>query len=287
MELDWTVQTVDGVTLVSLSLKNERTVDRRVRLRNRLDGPVLPPRRQREAEAGWDREGLSTVVPAGSTVAYGYACPAPADQPPVVVTDVGPPDGPVAGGKAVDTGESAADVIRRLGDARPPRAVVGEGISRSDAVAETEQAATPEREDPPKESTRDGGKADDETAMIEIAPPDEETTEGDETDADEAGPGSDPDHTSRSPRPTLAPDFVTALAPYRRRVETVEALWLASVTGASAVLEVNGGIAGVEETGHQLDADAAALRALAVEATALAARAEAATPPTDALRRLS
>lgn len=287
MELDWRAETVGGVTLVSLWLENERTVDRRVRIRNRLDGPVLPPRRQREPEPGWDREGLTVVVPARSTVACGYACPTPETESPVAVAEVGPPDRSVSGGERADDGESVEGVIRRLGDPRPPQAVVGgKGESQADAGDEEEQTATPE-EELPGEPTGDGEGSEDETVTIELAPPDEEPTESDEAGSNRVTLDSDYSPSGSPQRTELPSSLVTALVPYRRRVETVEALGLASVTEATALLETTDGIGGVERAGHQLDADAAALRTLAVEATALAARAEAATAPLDALRRLS
>jgi hypothetical protein len=274
MELDWTAESVGGVTLVSFRLENERTVDRRVRLRNRLDGPVLPPRRQREPEAGWDSEGLTAVVPAGSTGAYGYACPAPQDEPPVAIAQIGPPDDPVAGGERTDNGDRVADVIRRLGDARPPRAAVGARTTSDGEKAETTTG----------EDEHEGGN---ETVALEIAAPDEAPPEDGECGVEQRPWKNDLGRTDPAARPQLPSNLVTTLAPYRRRVETVEALGLASVTEATALLEANGGLDGIEGVGNRLDADAAALRALAVEATALAARAEAATAPVGALRRLS
>lgn len=305
MELDWTAETVGGVTLVSLRLQSDRTVDRRVRLRNRLDGPVLPPRRQREPESGWDREGFTTIVPAGGAVAGGYACPAPADEPPVMVAEVGRPDCTADGSGTVDD-EPVADVIRRLGDARPPRAVVGDESAPTDADGEdivvadepapsgTDRAAerTSRVEEGVGEETRDENDSAAETVTIEFAPSeasdgDDPSSEGDDPGSDGAQPDCRHDRPHSVPRTELPAGLQTALAPYRGRVETVEALGLASVTEATALLEAKGGIDEVERVGHRLDADAAALRALAVEATALAARAEAATAPVDALRRLS
>lgn len=252
MELDWTTETVGGVTLVRVRLGNRRTVDRRVRLRNRLDGPVLPPRRQREPEAGWDRDGITAVVPAETSVAHGYACPAPDDAPPVEIAEVGSPaeaDG--------DREETVSEAIRRLGDPKPPRAVLGE-----------EPAVTG-----PKQPEHPNGR-----------------NEGNESDS-ESGTSTAVDSESEQPEVTqqsdLPPDVDTALEPYRTRIRTVETLGLASVAEATGLIETADGVAGVERTGEQLDADAATLRALAAEATALAARAEAATPPLDALRRLS
>ncbi|MFD1526834.1 DUF7857 domain-containing protein, partial [Halolamina salina] len=119
MDLDWTQESVAGVTLVRVHLRNERATDRRVRLRSRLDGPVLPPRRHGTPAAGWDRDGVTTVVPADGTAALGYASPAPTATPPVILDDVGPVED-----KPGDSTPEAA--VRELGDHRPPRAVLGE-----------------------------------------------------------------------------------------------------------------------------------------------------------------
>jgi len=224
MDLDWTQQSAGAVTLVSVSLCNERATDRRVRLANRLDGPVLPPRREGVPEAGWDRDGATTVVPAGETVALGYACPAPASTPPVGVKDVGAVNG-------ADSEIDPADAVRELGDHRPPRDVVEGG------------------ED---ESTK---------------PNDEEST-------------SSVDVPQREPT-TIAPQ---SLEEHRARIETVEALGVASVQDAADLLETTDGI---DALAAQLETDARELRALATAAEALADRAAAAAPPTEALRRLS
>ena len=240
MELDWTTRRANGVTLVALRLRNERATDRTVRLENRLDGPVLPPRRQGEPEPGWDRNGVSKRVPAEKSAALGYACPADATDPPVVIDAVEP------AGELADE-EPVAQARRQLGDPRPPRSVLSE-------------AADPDTEQGPPQNPSE-------------SPPEE--------------PEAREDGESAEPSNALPAGAETFLHPYRERVETVEALGVASVPEAAALLETNGGLTWVEQTGLMLTADAAALRALAAEATALAARAETATVPTRSLRRLS
>lgn len=117
MELDWTLETTAAATLVSLRLRNGRATDRRVSVENCLAGPVLPPRRHGTPEPGWNRTGIITVVPAGETVALGYACPAPAAEPPAVIDDVGAPTG--------EARESTVETaVRELGEHRPPRDVL-------------------------------------------------------------------------------------------------------------------------------------------------------------------
>lgn len=138
MDLDWTQQSAGAVTLVSVRLRNERATDRRVRLTNCLAGPVLPPRREAVPEAGWDREGVATVVPAGETVALGYACPAPASTPPAAVEEVDAPD--------ADEAVDPADAVRELGDHRPPRDVLGGDDGEPAETSDGEPIASSDRE---------------------------------------------------------------------------------------------------------------------------------------------
>ena len=229
------------MTLVRARLRNERATDRRVSLRNRLEGPVLPPRRHGTLEAGWDRDGVTTVVPAGETVALGYACPAPETAPPVTVEAVGPADG-----RTSDSTPEAA--VRDLGDHRPPRAVLGDENGREPSEPTESDPRCPTPDDVPNA----------------------------------------PDVSQEPPRSASLPDDAESfLDRYRTRIRTAEALNAAGVVEATTLLDANGGLAGVESLAVDLDADARELRTVARVADALADRAAATTPPTDALRRLS
>ena len=243
MDLDWTLAAVGPVTLVRLRLRNGRTTDRRVRLRNRLDGPVLPPRRHGTPEAGWDRDGVTTVVPAGGTAALGYACPASETEPPVAVDEVDS-----VGDSPAPT---PADAVRQLGDHRPPRDALE--ASRGDRTADDE----------PVEEEPMGGQG-----AVELAS--SAADNHGRTGGTEVDPRSDPS-------PSLSADAETLLSPYRTRVETAEALGVVGVSDATALVDANGGLRGVERLADELDSDARELRARAV----------AARPPIDALRRLS
>ena len=257
MELDWETNSVGELTLVAARLSNRRATPRRVRLENSLDGPVLPPRRQGEPEAGWDRDGVTTVVPAKECVALGYACPngeQEPTEPPVAVKAVESPDTAEAAG-ASGAAEATAtekrrvsEVKRRYADARPPRVAVG-GPTALGSQERPLSLELSERE----AAKRSDGEADSAVCL------------------------------ARNSR-TVTKDM---LRQYRSRIETVEALTVAGVTEAADLLETGGGLTGIEAMGRELTDDAAALRALAAEATALAARADAATPPTETLRRLS
>lgn len=105
----------DGVTLVTARLAGSGG-SQRVRLANRLDGPVWPPRRHGVPEAGWDEECFETVVPAGAAVAVGYASPAPPTDSPLAVVER-----EAVEESASEESATPADALRELGDPSPPR----------------------------------------------------------------------------------------------------------------------------------------------------------------------
>jgi len=115
MEIAWTTEHHDGVTLVCLQVENDGP-KRRVRVRNCLDGPVWYPRRDGQPAAGWSERGFEGVVPAGGRRPLGYACPAPSREPPAELVEAAPVEG--------STDPTAAGAVRRLGDPRPPRDAV-------------------------------------------------------------------------------------------------------------------------------------------------------------------
>ena len=123
--LEWSCERSDGVTLVSLVVGADRPC--RVRIENRLDGPVWPPRRRGRPVAGWDGDAFEGSVPADGRLTVGYATPArPADPPAEVVstTPVEEDDesarlGVAGPSPAVDS--TPAGVVRELGDPLVPR----------------------------------------------------------------------------------------------------------------------------------------------------------------------
>ncbi|MFW5938982.1 MAG: hypothetical protein ACOCQU_00865 [Halolamina sp.] len=248
MDLDWTQASAGPVTLVRARLRNERATDRRVRLRNCLDGPVLSPRHNGIPEPGWDPAGVTTVVPAGGTVALGYASPAEQVDPPLAIAEVGP--------ATERTETEPSDAVRELGDPRPPRDVLDDDERSDPWSGDSDSASLPRLQN---EGDSDGDVAVDagNTAAIDGC---REATNDDPGDL---------------------------LTDYRNRIRTAEALSAVGVPEATILLEAGDGLAGVDALAARLDRDARDLRALASVATALAVRAEAATLPTDALRRLS
>ncbi|UPV75903.1 hypothetical protein M0R89_07550 [Halorussus limi] len=155
-ELDWRVERRAGIALVKLTVRNPTDAARRVRVGNRLSGPVWPPRREGVPTAGWDGGGFEGVVAARDRRALGYASPlgAPADRAAESGSDraVESPDSAAeppaelvwserAGESASETAPDAfADeatpegVVRALGDPRPP----ADAIPAPNAPAETD-----------------------------------------------------------------------------------------------------------------------------------------------------
>lgn len=285
MNLDWTTERVGGVVLVAVRLRNDTGLDREVRLRNELDGPVLPPRREGVFEAGWDRSGVTVVVESAAAEALGYACPVVDSrndhEPPVRIASVREPDSTSASGRldaesvSVSTERGSVDgvarAVRSLGDSRPPRAVLGASPALEHAPSGETAVATRDASDTGDPET-DGALVD----GAEEATEDEKETET-ENDGTRAAAGA-------RASPPVAADWSEAV---HRRVAVGESLRGASVAEATAVLERRGGIGGVEALVEQLDADAAKLRATADAGDALADGVAAAEAPIEALRRLA
>ncbi|MGQ4556435.1 DUF7857 domain-containing protein [Halobellus sp. GM3] len=248
MRADVTTTAAAGVTLVRVALRNTVAVALRVRIRNELGGPVLPPRREGVPEAGWDADGFTGVVPAEGRLGVGYACPiaaetarASADEARehdrdsgVVTVDIA---GPATddGGWAPATDDPVASAVRALGRACPP----------ADAI--------------PTEPDTIG------------------SNESDATGSDELGAtvSSHSDHA----RSATAPRAVAAWADaVEARIERAERLTDASAAEAAAMLEACGGIDSLESVPDTLAADATALRAASKRIGTLADRAEAADP---------
>jgi hypothetical protein len=115
LDAESSVTARDGVALVTVSLANPTPVDRVAAVENRLDGDVLPPRTAGVPEPGWDAGGFRGVVAAEGCRVLGFACRAPAVDPPVRVADAGR-----ATGADYPDRTSPAAARRRLGSPRPP-----------------------------------------------------------------------------------------------------------------------------------------------------------------------
>ncbi|QIO21394.1 hypothetical protein [Haloarcula sp. JP-L23] len=241
--LDCTTSHHDGVTLVALSLRDldEST---RVTVRNRLDGPVWPPRREGLPVTGWTETGFEGVVGPGDH-ALGYATPAPPADPPAVLDDATP--APNADGAGVSP-ESAADVVRELGDPSPPADAVPAGAA----------------------ATTDADSCD-------------AVTESDAGPAARSTTAARPQTDGRVPA-AVEPWLETMAA----RVEVAETLADAeTLPAATAAVSEAGGLAEVRTLAESGATDERRLRRLALRAAALADRRAAATVPVETLARIA
>jgi len=171
VSLEWDCERADGVTLVSLYVASEREC--RVRIANRLDGPVWPPRRRGQPAVGWTDGEFTGTVPADGRLTVGYATSAQPAEPPAEIVSTGPPgerdDGAsVAGGRLADGGsetgdslaveETPAGVVRSLGDPVVPRDCVPVPDERTGtdrpAAADGSEPAESERESVQRDTER-------------------------------------------------------------------------------------------------------------------------------------
>jgi len=120
------------VTLVEVVVENDGRWPRTVRITSELDGPVWPPRTRGVPETEFDEGTISTRVGPGERRSFGFASPAEPVEPPVSVTSET---------AATDGGDpTPADVVRVLGDPRPPRDAVpdpGNLVGGPDAAGRT------------------------------------------------------------------------------------------------------------------------------------------------------
>ncbi|WP_313693308.1 hypothetical protein [Halorarum halobium] len=244
-----------GVALVSLDVRNPTPVARQVRIVNRLDGPVLPPRRNGVPETGWDEDGVTAVLDAGESISLGYACPLgerEATVPTAKLADVGDPDG---------SREAVATRARReLGAFRPPRDAVPDGTAL-DVV-------------PPRDGHESGASEPDATVPdLEATVPERKTTETERTVAEDLPPSAIPDSVL---------DWLEDAA---TRIELAERLTDASVADATDALA--DGDRDPKALPLAVEADAEALRSVGERTETLAGRAEATDVPVDALGRLA
>ncbi|QCJ47038.1 hypothetical protein [Haloprofundus sp. MHR1] len=255
MELSWSVDHAEGISFVTVRVTNDTRVDQRIRVENRLAGPVLPPRRAGVPEAGWDDSGYETVVPATESASVGYACPADADEPPVELVEAGRVDGP----ERRDATPTTEEALRRCGVARPPR----------------EAVTVPE----PNDGSGDEHRVDEHRV-------DEHRTDGRERRGPERDAGRD--GAERRATPAEVPEPVDVwFDGVRARIGRAETLTGASVAEATTTLETLGGLGAAERLPARLERDATALRAIATNAERLADRAESTDVPVEALGRLA
>ena len=250
---DCRAERVDGVTLVTATV-TDIAEPTRITIRNRLDGPLWPPRTQGVPEAGWSEDGFKGVAGPG-TQALGYATPAPPSAQPAELVRAEPvPDTTIADERL----DSAAAVLRELGDPSPPAAAV--------QTTESVEAAEATSAGPPLTLEQD----------IEPQPAGRQPSAESRTVA-----GHQPDQQP--------PDAVSQwLETVARRVDRAERLAEAdSLSAATAAVRAADGLSGVRTVAARGETDEQMLRSLARRAERLADRRAAATVPTETLSRLA
>ena len=291
MQLDCRCDARDGVTLVELVVENETAVARRVRVGNRLDGTVWPPRCEGVPEAGWDDGGFEGVVAPRERLVVGYASPARPRDPPaeIVWTERAARDPDASSGRVPDSERDAdarpemdavpisvgpvaatpESVVRSLGDPRPPADAV------PPATFEARSDSTEERDRPDADDENDGETGRDE-------PNQSDPDAGDDSTEVPAAAGT----SVEGAHPEPAEAWLSAA---EGRIERAESLAAATTLDeAAAELEALGGLAAAEDLLAVVGDDRERLLAVAERAAELGDRAAAAEAvPLDAYRRLS
>jgi hypothetical protein len=287
VSLTCTASQEQGITLVTGRIENPDR-PRRVRVENRLDGPVWPPRRRGVPAAGWSDACFECVLTAGETVALGYASPAPPTDPPLAVVETEPVDPeavddtfePKSGVPSVD--ETPDGVVRELGSPRPPRdAVPVPDADEDPSVADSETNAAGTSQTAEDTAPETAGKPSG-TARGTPSEPAEDLSSG-------SGAGTPNRRDGVETRPAdSGPEAVEDwFAAVEARLDLADTL--SGTTRLPAVadaLDRAGGLDGVRDTAERLDDDAEDLRRVADRASALADRAETATVPVEPIERL-
>ncbi|ADQ65689.1 hypothetical protein C499_10804 [Halogeometricum borinquense DSM 11551] len=263
MEYDCTTKTVGGTTLVTVHVRNEAAVPRRVRVRNDLPGPVLPPRQDGVPERGWDDDGYTGVIAADDELTLGYACPGGDEtETPVSVESLGRAD------EERDTEKSSraeleAEAIRSLGRARPP----------ADAVPTPSVDRQTETDDAPTDAQTRDLESRAESVSTNSRPQSEpESTPRQDSggDSDDATSHNEGDEEYRAEKEITPKPVESWLSAVETRVQHAETVTDATADEAAAVLETAENVSDLPAT---VAADEDALRAFAARATALAERA--------------
>lgn len=293
MNVDATATLVDGraIALVCVVVENPAPVPRRARLRNRLGGPLLPPRSAGLPERPWNEEVATVVVPGGGHRALGYACPLasapeattlPESPVELVKTErAGGPEREGSGRSTVPGGsaglsvprvpESTADAaVRRLGRPEPPR----------DAVPDSKRTPVSD------EGGTDCDGPDGGHARTDCDEPDGgHARTGTGGDDRESGGGRLPE--AREPDAAAVPPATAAwLDRVAERIAVAEALDDPPLAAAAGATAAAGGIDGIRAVASGLAGDAAALGAVSDRAATLARRAERAEPSVRAIESI-
>ncbi|MFC5368246.1 hypothetical protein [Salinirubrum litoreum] len=311
MDCDCAVTTAAGVAFVGIRLRNPTPVARRVRVENRLAGPLLPPRAEGVPDAGWDETGVSVVVPPHESRPLGYACPLDvatddaasarslvdpeladpelADPPAAVVTDER------ASESDETTNRSATDQSRSIVD--DPRSAAAAADDDDESVRAVvrdlgrpapPRDAVPAPDSAPVADSDSAGDDERRPALAVLDATADRSTTG-TPDTSDGHATTDPRHTPddhEASADSLPPPVAAWLTAIEGRIESAERLD-PDTSVATATRAVEASDVPPSHLPARVAEDRRRLRALADRIDRLVARAESASVPTDHLRRLS
>ncbi|MFC5136224.1 MULTISPECIES: hypothetical protein [Haloferacaceae] len=309
VDLSWSVEREEGVRFVACRVHNAAAVPRRVRVRSRIEEPVLPPRRAGVPEEGWDSTGVTLRLDPDERRGVGFAVVAPADEPvpepPVEIADATPIDDSDPVTDADSPAVTADEAVRSLGDHRPPRdalvgseragpsVVDGEGVETratgergriEDADACVDDESVERNTEPPSDGDAESSSDEDVASPADDASPPPADDDSDDVAERRAlrSQSGDPNVVSTEPDA-----FEDRLERVERRLERAERLTDADLGTATEEVQRLDGVSAASTLADRIAEDATALRRLSERASSLAARAEATDVPIDALERLA
>jgi len=274
--LDWELRRAGEVTLVELLVTSD--ADTHIEIESNLS-PVWPPRRENRPAAGWDKSGFEGTVAAGEPLVLGYASPEDPVEPPATIAETAP--------VPADSGEAPSpdELVRRLGDARPPR----DAVPRPDNSPPGADHATAES----VPGDRPGG----DTKVNDATPSDRPG--GDHTSTPAGGPQRDrPPSDGASSSPITSPGGGSKVDPGEavdtwleavgHRIETAQRLAaVETAEEARAAVRAAGGIDDVRTLCERLDADRARMERTETRRATLDRQLAATDVPLSALERLA
>ncbi|MFB6153474.1 MAG: hypothetical protein ABEJ27_04400 [Halodesulfurarchaeum sp.] len=138
MSLDTQTWRRAGITLVAVIVRNTRTDPVRVRVEDRLGGPIWPPRGRGRPEPGWTDSGFEGRVDGEASRSFGYATPARPTDPVAELVEM----------ESVESRSRSPDpeaMLTAFDDPRPPRSVLSSFASIDGQVQAEKRAASTER----------------------------------------------------------------------------------------------------------------------------------------------
>jgi len=270
--LEWEIRTHDGVTLVEAQVTSPYRT--RVRLESALT-PVLAPRTQGVPVEGWDETGYETTVEPDEIIAVGYASPADPVEPPVELQEPRHSDG------ASETEPSARDLLRTLGDSRPPRDIVVPDGNPAGQNDQTQKPPTQHHQNVMPENESSAQRATEERPAKE---PTERAARRDETATQPPVQQQTPHQQQTPQQPGPLQSWFDAV---EHRLDRAEQLTEpGDATEARATIEEFGGIESIRRLNAQLDADRKQLAALTKRQATLSERLATTDIPVRTLERL-